>query len=276
MREITRSVKVALNCLIAVVLVDVDLPYWTSKVEHLIAYAAIVSNICTAHAQKRLFIHFRCKFRHHRSIRRPRFSIAVQNFGDITTFYVDFCILYSECPPYFYFRFVWPTDLESIPHASTPTSTITTKFEVDMTIHCRVIAFLSADTLRDFVTLTFYLLTLNSCCAWRVTWPTLLPSLKTLCLSVLELWVITFPIDYHRKCVRGYCTCAESRDPPVAGQKPLYFWNPRPWFAYSICTFGGSTMNVIKVICENNARLCVKRRMSFCACAKSRDLLKVT
>jgi len=34
-------------------------------------------------------------------------------------------------------------------------------------------------------------------------------------------------------------------------------------------------MIVIKVICENNARPCVKRRMSFCACAKSRDLLKV-
>jgi len=37
--------------LIALVLVDVDLPYWTSKVEHLVAFAAIVSNICTAHAQ---------------------------------------------------------------------------------------------------------------------------------------------------------------------------------------------------------------------------------
>jgi len=53
MREITRSVKVALKCLIAVVLVDVDLPYWTSKVEHLVAFPATVSNICTAHAQKR-------------------------------------------------------------------------------------------------------------------------------------------------------------------------------------------------------------------------------
>ena len=58
MRVITRSVKVALKCLIAVVLVDVDLPYWTSKVEHLVAFAAIVSNICTAHAQKRLLMHF--------------------------------------------------------------------------------------------------------------------------------------------------------------------------------------------------------------------------
>ena len=50
MREITRSVKD-----IAVVIVDVDLSYWTSKVEHLVALPATVSNICTAHAQKRLF-----------------------------------------------------------------------------------------------------------------------------------------------------------------------------------------------------------------------------
>ena len=38
MREITRSVKVALKCLIAVVLVDVDLPYWTSNAEHLVVF----------------------------------------------------------------------------------------------------------------------------------------------------------------------------------------------------------------------------------------------
>jgi len=93
MREITRSVKVALKCLIAVVLVDVDLPYWTSKVEDLIAFAAIFSNICTAHAQKRLFMHFRCKVRKRRSIRRPWVPIWVQNFGDLATFYVDFCIV---------------------------------------------------------------------------------------------------------------------------------------------------------------------------------------
>jgi len=75
MREITRSVKVAQKCLIAVVLVDVDLPHMTSKAEHLVTFAAIVSNICIAHAQKRLFMHFRCKFRHRRSIRRPRFPL---------------------------------------------------------------------------------------------------------------------------------------------------------------------------------------------------------
>ena len=82
--------KVDLKCLIAVVLVDVDLPYWTSKVEHLVAFAGIVSNMFTTHAQKRLFMYFRCQFRHRRSIRRPRFPIRVQNFGDLATFYVDF------------------------------------------------------------------------------------------------------------------------------------------------------------------------------------------
>ena len=88
----TRSVNVALKCLIAVVLVNIDLPYWTSKVEHLVAFAATVSNIFTAHAQRRLFMYFRCKNRHRRLIRRPRFPIRVQNFGDLATFYVNFCI----------------------------------------------------------------------------------------------------------------------------------------------------------------------------------------
>ena len=157
-----------------------------------------------------------------------------------------------------------------------PTLILSTKFEVDLTIHCRVTAFLSADTSRDLVTLTFDFLTLSSCHTWRVTWPTLQPSLKTLRLFVHELRVITIPIDYHRKCVRAHSACAESRDLWVGGQKRLHFWNPRRRFAYSLCNFGDSTMKVIKVICENNARPCVKRRMSFCACARSCDMLEVT
>jgi len=111
--------------------------------------------------------------------------------------------------------------------------------------------------------------------AWRVTWPTFPPSLKTLHLSVYELRVITLPIVYRWNCVRGHCACAESRDPKVGGQKLLHFWNPRPRFAYSPCNFGGSTMKIIKVICKNSARPCVKKSMSYCECAKSRDLLKV-
>ena len=118
-----------LECLIAVVFADVDLQYWTSKVEQIVSFTAIFSNICTAHAQKRLFMNFRCKLRHRRSTHWPWISVRVQNVGDFATISVDFCIFYAECPPYFYFRFVWPIDLESIPHASTPTSTIPTKFE---------------------------------------------------------------------------------------------------------------------------------------------------
>ena len=129
---------------------------------------------------------------------------------------------------------------------------------------------------------------------WYVTWPcdfdlcpfdleqlsfmashvaNLAPSMKTLRLSVLELRVITFSVGYHWKCV-GLRACAESRDPWVGGEKRLHCWNPRPQFAYSLYNFGGSTMNMIKVICENNARPCVKKHMRFCTCAKSRDLLK--
>jgi len=32
--------------------------------------------------------------------------LLVENFGDLATFSVDYCILYSKCPSYFYFRFV--------------------------------------------------------------------------------------------------------------------------------------------------------------------------
>jgi len=143
----------------AVFLADVDLPYWTSKVEHIAAFTAIFGNICTAHAQKRLFLNFRCKFRHRHSTRRPRFPIRVQNFVDLATFSVDFCILYSECPPYFYFRFVWRTDLESIPHASTPT-----KFEAPTPIRSWVMS----DNVSHWLPLKMRTLPLRM---RRITWP---------------------------------------------------------------------------------------------------------
>jgi len=186
-------------------------------------------------------MNFRCKFRHHLSIPWPWFSYKVQNFGDLPTFSIDFCILYAEGPPYFYFRFVWPTDSESIPHTSTPTAKISAKFEVDMTIHCWVIAFLRTIC---YVTLWPGPLTLNSCHTWQVIWPTLPPSLKTLRLSVLELWVMTFSAVYRWKWTCGHCTCAESRDPCVGGQKQLHFWNPRPQFASSLYHFYGARTTI--------------------------------
>ena len=44
--------------------------------------------------------------------------------------------------PYFYFRFIWPTNPESMQREQTPSMIICTKFEVDMTICCRVTALL--------------------------------------------------------------------------------------------------------------------------------------
>jgi len=85
-------------------------------------------------------MNFRCKFWHRRSIRRPWFPARVQNFGDLATFFVEFFILYVECPPYFCFRFVWPTDVESIPHALAPESITLTKFEPPMLIRSWVMS----------------------------------------------------------------------------------------------------------------------------------------
>jgi len=73
---------------------------------------------------------FRSKFRHHRSIHRLPFAYRVRNFVDFATFSIDFfCILYAESPPYFYFRFVLPTDLESRLQASTTTAIISATFD---------------------------------------------------------------------------------------------------------------------------------------------------
>ena len=105
----------------------------------------------------------------------------------------------------------------------------------------RVIAFLSAHvTLWPWP----WPLTLNSWRAWRVTWLTLPPSLNTLRLSVLDLWVITFPFGYHWEWARGHCACAESRDPWVGGAKQLHFWNSRPRFAYSLYNFSWATTTI--------------------------------
>ena len=81
------------------------------------------------------------------------------------------------------------------------------------------------------------LLTLNSCMAGHVT--NLATKYEDPMQSVLQLRVITFPVGYHWKCVRGHCACTESRDPWVGGQKRLHFWNPRPDLSIHYTTFIG-------------------------------------
>jgi len=177
MREIMWSVKGTLNVLLQ-----------SFSPTSIAAFTAIFCNICTAHAQKRLFVNFRCKFRHRRSICRPRFPVRVQNFGDLATFSIDFCILYAECPPYFYFRFVWPTDLESIPHASTPTSIIPTKFEATTPIR----SWAMSDKVSHRLPLKMCTRPLRM---RRITWPvsrgsktiTYLESPTPICLFIIQL-----------------------------------------------------------------------------------------
>jgi len=135
-----------------------------------------------------------------------------------------FCILYVKCPPYFYFWFVWPTDLESIPHASTPTSIIPTRFEVDMIIHAELV-FSSADTSRDLEQMS-YMASHMTKLATKYEDPTPIRS-----------WVMSYNVSrwlYHWKYVLGHCACAEPCDPWVGGQKQLHFWMESPT---PICLF---------------------------------------
>ena len=57
--------------------------------------------------------------------------------------------------------------------------------------------------------------------------------------SPIRSWVITFPIGYHWKCVRGHCACAESRDPWVGGQNDYIFEIPDPDLLVNYTTFIG-------------------------------------
>ena len=189
-------------------------------------------------------MNFQCKFRHRRSIRRPRFPVRVQNFGDLATFSVDFRVLYAECPPYFYFRFVSPTGLESILHTSTPTSIIPTKFEVDMTTHCRFFCVFVCWYVSWPCDLDLWPFDLEqlSCTAGHVA----NPATKSEDPTTIRSWVTSYNGSHWLplKMRTGHCACAESRDLWIGDQKQLHFWNPRPRFAYSLYNFCWATTTI--------------------------------
>ena len=119
----------------------VDLPYMTLNVDHLLAFTVIFINILTPYVSglRQLQVYLLWPpF----DTSTPDFHIDCDFFGDLKVISINFCIMYSESPPYFYSRLVWPTDLVNLSHASTLTSIIPNTFEVDMTTHCRVTAFL--------------------------------------------------------------------------------------------------------------------------------------
>ena len=91
---------------------------------------------------------------------------------------------------------------------------------------------IAADTLRDLVTLTFDLLILFSGHTWRVTWTTPPPSLKILRLSVLELWVRTSPIRYHRQERAGHLE-ARFQGEGVAPCQYIWYHSKGNWMRYN-------------------------------------------
>ena len=198
----------------------------------------------------------------------------VRTFGDLATISVDFSILYAECPPYFYFWFVWPTDLESIPDASTQTAIIPTRCDADMTIHCRV-----------FV-------------CWYVMWPCDLDlwpfdveQLTYMAGHVTNLatkfenptpirsWVMTYKVSrwLPLKMRTRQLRMRRITWPLSRGQKQLHFWNVRPRIAYYDATSVSLRWKQLKLSTKiiHGPVLKDVHCMSFCACAKSRDLLKV-
>jgi len=94
--------------------------------------------------RNRLFMNFRCKFRHCCSIPRSRFPIWLQNFSDLATFSVVY--LHFKCGMSAIFLLpvcltYWPKKYNT--RVDPYVDIIYTKFKVDMTSHCRVIAFLT-------------------------------------------------------------------------------------------------------------------------------------
>ena len=138
-------------------------------------------------------MNFRCKFRHRRS-----FPYRVRNFRDLATF-----------------SFIFAFYMLKVRHISTSglSDPLTYKVYYRHRLHSHSDKFhqvwswydhplqsysvLAADSLRHLVTLTFDLLTFNSCHTWQVTWSTLPPRSQTLRLFFRELWVIMSSLKMH-------------------------------------------------------------------------------
>ena len=114
--------------------------------------------------------------------------ITAGNFDNLKTFSVDFCTWYAECPPYFYFRSSWPTDLETVicfaPHDE--------NFREVWSWYNHLLPsyiILDADGLRDLVTFNLFEISHWSYMTGNMSTPAL--SLKLPRLPVLDLWVLT-------------------------------------------------------------------------------------
>ena len=116
----------------------------------------------------------------------------------------------AKRPPYFYIRFIWPTDLESVPRVEPPTLIISTKFKVDTTIHRRVTALLVR---IGYVTLWPWPLTFEHGQCSNMAGHVVNPSTK---FVTYELWCP--PWATVNNALGSHCACAVSRDLCVWGK----------------------------------------------------------
>jgi len=125
-----------------IVLSNHDFLLNASNFGNLIAFWTIFSHTFTAHGQKRLFMNFRLKLWHHHSIPWPDFFMG----HDISVIWGCFLLIFAldklNVRHISTSAFSRPTDLESVSCDAYLTMKVSTKFEIDTTIYCLVIALL--------------------------------------------------------------------------------------------------------------------------------------
>jgi len=202
-------------------------------------------------------MNFRLKLWHHHSIPWPRFPYRARYFRDLRTFSVDFCIGLAECPPYFYFRSSWPTDLESVTWCVPPDESF---HQVWSWYDHRLPCYIALLLLIRYVTLW----------PWPLTfWPWLVvidggsrvqPSTKFEDSTAIRFWVMRSDISHRiplAMCLQPL-RMRRITSPMCRGKFFPHIWNSWPRFAYSLYNFYGATIKTNGFMRQNSLWPCVK------------------
>jgi len=151
---------------------------------------------------------------------------------------------------------------------------VSTKFEVDTTIRCLVIALLLLIRC-DIVTLplTFW--------PWSVAihgGHVFNPSTKFEDPTAIRSWVMSSDISHRLPLTMPLQPLHMRRItwPMHRGKFFPHIWNPWPRFSYSLYNFYGATIKANGVMRQNSLWPWVKDQIALCACAKSRQLWTMT
>ena len=197
---------------------------------------------------------FQWKFWHRHSILWAQFPDKERYFGDVSTFSVDFLHWISWMSTVFllsvYFIY-WPRNCVACFVLHVPNFHQLWSWYDHPLPNCCILAL---DTLRELMVLTLDLLILVSGYTWWVKYSTSLRSLEILWLSILELWVLIFPIGYQWKCVRRHCACSVSHDlhACAGGKCGPHIWNRWLRFAYTLSNVYGCMIKINWVIHQNS------------------------